>query len=136
MVGDAPLPWVQVATGADKEADELKALCVGQSHDLSWTYNLVCPTEDEYLAMVDGSKFALRLLALLSQVCQPNRKRRNGRALQDAGENVGCKVQLAHQAGLATSDAVHVTTRETVPGQGRLHELDFRRRKIFLASDL
>lgn len=36
-------------------ADALRDLYTGQSHDLAWTCNLVCPTEEEYLAMVDGS---------------------------------------------------------------------------------
>ncbi|KAK3296682.1 isoprenoid synthase domain-containing protein [Chaetomium fimeti] len=35
-------------------AEELEDLYIGQSHDLAWTCNLSCPTEDEYLAMVDG----------------------------------------------------------------------------------
>jgi hypothetical protein len=40
----------------DCEPEELQELYVGQSHDLAWTCNLTCPTEEEYLAMVDGSE--------------------------------------------------------------------------------
>ncbi|KAG7289912.1 hypothetical protein NEMBOFW57_006289 [Staphylotrichum longicolle] len=45
---------------------ELRDLYIGQSHDLSWTYNLDCPTEEEYLAMVDNKTAGLfRMLARL-----------------------------------------------------------------------
>ncbi|KAK3304736.1 isoprenoid synthase domain-containing protein [Chaetomium strumarium] len=44
--------------------DELRDLYVGQSYDLSWTCNLDCPTEEEYLAMVDSKTAGLfRMLA-------------------------------------------------------------------------
>ncbi|KAK4034307.1 isoprenoid synthase domain-containing protein [Parachaetomium inaequale] len=50
----------------DWELDELQDLYVGQSHDVSWTSNLECPTEEEYLAMVDGKTAGLfRMLARL-----------------------------------------------------------------------
>ncbi|KAL2129754.1 hypothetical protein VTI74DRAFT_7344 [Chaetomium olivicolor] len=46
--------------------DEVQDLYVGQSHDLAWTCNLECPTEDEYLAMVDAKTAGLfRMLARL-----------------------------------------------------------------------
>ncbi|KAK4235205.1 isoprenoid synthase domain-containing protein [Achaetomium macrosporum] len=44
--------------------DELRDLYIGQSHDLAWTFTLKCPTEDEYLAMVDNKTAGLfRMLA-------------------------------------------------------------------------
>ncbi|KAK4101104.1 terpenoid synthase [Parathielavia hyrcaniae] len=49
---------------SERGTEELSDLYIGQSHDLYWTCNLVCPTEDEYLAMVDGKTAGLfRLLA-------------------------------------------------------------------------
>ena len=33
------------------------ALFVGQSFDLHWTHNSVCPSISEYTAMVDNSKY-------------------------------------------------------------------------------
>ncbi|KAL2139659.1 hypothetical protein VTI28DRAFT_4884 [Corynascus sepedonium] len=58
--------------------DELQDLYVGQSHDLSWTCNLECPTEEEYLAMVDSKTaglfrmFARMLDALSNSPTKPN----------------------------------------------------------------
>ncbi|KAK4244526.1 isoprenoid synthase domain-containing protein [Corynascus novoguineensis] len=54
-----------------RKLDELQDLYVGQSHDLSWTCNLECPTEEEYLAMVDSKTAGLfrmfaRMLDVLS----------------------------------------------------------------------
>ncbi len=97
---------------ADRKKDELRDLYVGQSFDLAWTCNLDCPTEEEYLAMIDGSKSnSLRLFALRSSV---NDDHRNGRTLQDASKNVGCKVGLAHQAGRHTLDPFHDTAGPVV----------------------
>ncbi|KAH6849621.1 isoprenoid synthase domain-containing protein [Chaetomium sp. MPI-CAGE-AT-0009] len=43
-----------------------RCLYIGQSYDLAWTCNLDCPTEEEYLAMVDNKTAGLyRMLALL-----------------------------------------------------------------------
>ena len=36
-------------------ADEMRKLYSGQSLDLYWTYNVVCPSLPEYLKMVDNS---------------------------------------------------------------------------------
>lgn len=36
-------------------ADEMRNLFIGQSFDLYWTYNVVCPTVGEYLKMIDNS---------------------------------------------------------------------------------
>ncbi|KAK3377643.1 isoprenoid synthase domain-containing protein [Podospora didyma] len=45
---------------------EMQHLVVGQSYDLSWTCNMECPTEEEYLSMVDGKTASLfRMLARL-----------------------------------------------------------------------
>ncbi|KAH6840594.1 isoprenoid synthase domain-containing protein [Chaetomium sp. MPI-CAGE-AT-0009] len=50
----------------DVFCQELQNLYVGQSHDLAWTCNLSCPTQKEYLAMVDGKTAGLfRMLALM-----------------------------------------------------------------------
>ncbi len=35
--------------------DEMRSLYTGQSLDLYWTYNLICPSIPEYLKMVDKS---------------------------------------------------------------------------------
>lgn len=40
----------------DTLLEELKELHIGQGHDLYWTRHGICPSEDEYLAMVDKSK--------------------------------------------------------------------------------
>lgn len=37
--------------------DELHHLHVGQGYDLLWTYHGKIPSEEEYLQMIDGSKF-------------------------------------------------------------------------------
>lgn len=37
--------------------DELDSMYRGQAHDLYWTSNGLCPTEEEYLSMIDASKF-------------------------------------------------------------------------------
>jgi geranylgeranyl pyrophosphate synthase len=42
-------------------ADEMKNLYAGQSLDLYWTYNVVCPSLPEYLKMVDKSTSSLFL---------------------------------------------------------------------------
>ncbi|KAL2194458.1 isoprenoid synthase domain-containing protein [Corynascus similis CBS 632.67] len=61
-----------------RKLDELQELYVGQSHDLSWTCNLECPTEEEYLAMVDSKTaglfrmFARMLDALSNSPTKPN----------------------------------------------------------------
>ncbi|KAK4140186.1 isoprenoid synthase domain-containing protein [Dichotomopilus funicola] len=39
--------------------EELENLYLGQSHDVSWTSTLECPSEEEYLSMVDGKTSAL-----------------------------------------------------------------------------
>ncbi|KAK4247910.1 isoprenoid synthase domain-containing protein [Corynascus novoguineensis] len=58
------------------QTDELRNLCVGQSHDLSWTNNMHCPSEEEYLAMIDGKTAGLfRMLArmLEARSTSPNK---------------------------------------------------------------
>lgn len=37
-------------------ADEMRNLFVGQSFDLHWTFNLICPSIEEYYKMVDNSE--------------------------------------------------------------------------------
>lgn len=37
--------------------DELNSMYRGQAHDLYWTSNGLCPTEEEYLSMIDASEF-------------------------------------------------------------------------------
>lgn len=44
--------------------DELKCLLVGQSYDLHWTHLVAVPTIEDYLRMVDGSKFGESRMAL------------------------------------------------------------------------
>lgn len=41
------------ATALTVFLEELESLCLGQSWDLYWKHNLICPTEDEYINMVD-----------------------------------------------------------------------------------
>lgn len=36
--------------------EELKRLYIGQSLDLHWTCNMICPSVNEYLSMVENSK--------------------------------------------------------------------------------
>lgn len=35
--------------------DEMRNVYMGQSFDLYWTYNVECPTVEEYLKMIDNS---------------------------------------------------------------------------------
>jgi len=37
--------------------EELQNLHVGQSYDLYWTRNTICPTEEDYLEMIEKSKY-------------------------------------------------------------------------------
>ena len=67
---------------------------MGQSHDLTWTRNLECPAEKEYLEMVDKSEFDLAKVEM--RLDGPDWKYRNGRSLSHAGEDVGRDVKLAH----------------------------------------
>ncbi|KAK3900071.1 isoprenoid synthase domain-containing protein [Staphylotrichum tortipilum] len=49
-----------------KLENELRNLHIGQGYDVTWTSNMHCPTEEEYLAMIDGKTSGLfRLLARL-----------------------------------------------------------------------
>jgi geranylgeranyl pyrophosphate synthase len=52
--------------------EELECLYLGQSWDLYWKYNLVCPTEAEYLNMVDNKTGGMfRMLLRLMQAESP-----------------------------------------------------------------
>jgi geranylgeranyl pyrophosphate synthase len=42
--------------------EELKSLYVGQSLDLHWTSNLICPSVEQYLQMVENSTFPVPLI--------------------------------------------------------------------------
>lgn len=49
--------------------DNLEHMYLGQSHDLFWKHNLICPSESEYLIMIDNKTGGMfRLLAQLLQV--------------------------------------------------------------------
>lgn len=109
----------------NRKPEELQELYVGQSHDLAWTRNLSCPTEEEYLAMVDGSESNSPVLIV--QGLAVNLQGRNSRAVSDAREAVGCTVGFTHQAGGDRPDTVHDLVGPFVPDPGRLHELDVAR---------
>ncbi|KAI9768777.1 MAG: hypothetical protein M1839_003962 [Geoglossum umbratile] len=52
--------------------EELQSIFTGQSWDLYWKYNLICPTEAEYFSMVDQKTGALfRMLLRLMQSLSP-----------------------------------------------------------------
>ncbi|KAI9774496.1 MAG: hypothetical protein M1839_001684 [Geoglossum umbratile] len=52
--------------------EELECLYLGQSWDLYWKYNLICPSEEEYLNMVDNKTGGMfRLLVKLMQASSP-----------------------------------------------------------------
>ncbi|EAQ85668.1 hypothetical protein CHGG_06921 [Chaetomium globosum CBS 148.51] len=57
----------------NSKLEELQDLYVGQSYDLAWTCNLSCPTEEEYLAMVDGSLFRMLARMLDAQSDSPTK---------------------------------------------------------------
>ena len=42
--------------------DEMQSIYTGQSLDLYWTYNLVCPSISQYLKMVDKSESLYQLI--------------------------------------------------------------------------
>jgi len=42
------------------DAEESERLYVGQSHDLHWTANLICPSVGEYIRALDDSEYCLR----------------------------------------------------------------------------
>lgn len=42
-------------------AEETRSLFIGQSFDLYWTFNLACPSVNEYLEMIDKSKSTLEI---------------------------------------------------------------------------
>ena len=45
--------------------EEMRNLFIGQSHDLYWTQQGECPTEDEYMEMIRQSKPAAGFPSLL-----------------------------------------------------------------------
>ena len=60
---------LQNARSLDALLDQLKVLFVGQSWDLHWREKYICPTEEEYLEMIDHKTGGLfRLLADLMQL--------------------------------------------------------------------
>ncbi len=129
--GKKPLTLVPVRRSrwpADHNKDELRDLYVGQSYDIAWTCNLNCPTEEEYLAMIDGSEsqFSFTAVCLRSSV---NDGRRNGWSLQDAGKDVGRKVGISHQARRHTLNPFHDIAGPLIPDTRRLHEFDVGRCK-------
>lgn len=36
--------------------DEISNLYIGQSLDLAWKFHVYCPSEEDYLEMIDGSE--------------------------------------------------------------------------------
>ena len=53
---------------------DLERLFIGQSWDLYWSYNLICPSEEEYLSMIDHKTGALfHMLVGLMQAYSPFR---------------------------------------------------------------
>lgn len=38
--------------------EELRQLYIGQSFDLYWTHNVICPSVEDYLKMVDSSEYS------------------------------------------------------------------------------
>jgi hypothetical protein len=55
---------------------------------------------------------------VVESLIESNWHRRNGWAFPDAGEAVGCNVQLAHQAGRKAPDTIHDAGRQVVPNPG------------------
>ncbi|KAL8792027.1 MAG: hypothetical protein Q9195_005368 [Heterodermia aff. obscurata] len=53
--------------------EELRCLYIGQSHDLYWTRNVLCPSEEDYLRMVDHKTGGLfRMIAKLMTTVSTN----------------------------------------------------------------
>lgn len=51
--------------GTHELPDELRNLHVGQGSELSWTYLSTCPTEADYIKMIDGSQYSIHSLKRL-----------------------------------------------------------------------
>lgn len=64
--------------------EEMQDLHIGQSYDLYWTRNTICPTEEEYLEMVEKSKYLLRLRKFLRSLLTD--ENRNWRSFQTSDE--------------------------------------------------
>ncbi|PQE07883.1 geranylgeranyl pyrophosphate synthase protein [Rutstroemia sp. NJR-2017a WRK4] len=77
--------------------EEMKNLHIGQSYDLYWTRSMECPSEEEYLEMVDNSKRLMYTIAL-KDVCLPTHSETGGlfRLL--------ARLLLAHQTQLEQSE--------------------------------
>jgi hypothetical protein len=56
--------------------DELHHLHIGQGYDLLWTYHGTVPSEEEYLQMIDRSKFFVPDNAIPGLLIAWNRNRR------------------------------------------------------------
>lgn len=67
---------LQNQTGIDVLLEDLQCLYLGQSLDLHWKYTLTCPTENEYLTMIDnktGGMFRMLLRLMRAEsVHYPN----------------------------------------------------------------
>lgn len=52
-----PFDTLAMTHRTNEFADEVRRLFVGQSHDLYWVHNVICPSVADYIKMIDGSEF-------------------------------------------------------------------------------
>ncbi len=118
------LLWcLRVLTGQQRK---FETCTTGQGHDVMWTANMHCPTEEgvsghdrrQYVFL-----FAMISLCGLSVLTGD----RNLWPLPAARKTAGRKVKRAHQAGRGNSDAFHDAARPAVSDPGRLHQSYFGR---------
>lgn len=80
-----------------KLTEGVEELYLGQSYDVSWTSTLECPSEEEYLAMVDSSESMSFLSPFSRQVILHHinaRGARNIGTFQNVGGHARCRVIL------------------------------------------
>ncbi|KAI9150204.1 Ophiobolin F synthase [Paramyrothecium foliicola] len=93
----------------------LNRMHIGQGYDLHWKFYMLCPTEEEYLEMVDqktGCMFEMLLLLMVSK------------SKQVKGDQFGAFVQLFGRYFQVRDDYMNLTSADYAQGKGTCEDLD------------
>lgn len=138
---------LQSTLNADSRLEELENLYTGQSLDLFWKFHIHCPSEKEYLEMVDGSKPTLWscLLPAYVKVLGRNWRPLSLDSAFNAGGEPGHKVKSlswtpssfsstkSGQGLWAGAQVIYYGAGPLLPNPRRLPEPSLKRSKFYMA---
>ncbi|TLS25455.1 hypothetical protein PpBr36_06851 [Pyricularia pennisetigena] len=104
---------------------QLNRLFIGQGWDLYWSHNRYCPTEQQYLEMVDQKTGAmLQMLLELMQAAAPQQQGRTGEELATGARLLSEFTQLFGRFFQVRDDYMNLASEEYGRQKGSLSDFD------------